>query len=232
MAEQLVFELATPDPPSFANFLAGGNGEALAAVKAMAAGQAAETGVVLWGAAGSGKSHLLHAAIGTAEARGATAALVAQPDLLLTQEPELLATNGIVAIDDIHLAGPVAQARLFTLFNHLRERGGHLLVATPIPLASLSLREDLRTRLGWGLVYELLPLADTDKPAALAAFARQRGFRLADEVIGYLLVHGRRDLPALLTTLAALDRHSLATKRLITVPLLREWLQREIGFDS
>jgi hypothetical protein len=30
-------------------------------------------------------------------------------------------------------------------------------------------------------------------------------------------------------TLAALDRHSLSTKRAVTVPLLREWLQREMS---
>ncbi len=86
---------------------------------------------------------------------------------------------------------------MFTLFNGLRERGGHLLVASRLPLAALPLREDLRTRLGWGLVYELTPLADADKPAALAAYAQARGFRLADEVIGYLLAHGRRDMGAL-----------------------------------
>ena len=228
MAEQLVFELATPDPASFGNFLVGRNAEALASVKALAAGAAAETGVVLWGAPGAGKSHLLHAAIGAAEARGATAVMLAEPGDLLDGEPESLATQALVAIDDIHRATPDAQARLFTLFNGLRERGGPLLTATRLPLASLPLREDLRTRLGWGLVYELTPLADADKPMALAAFARQRGFRLSDEVIGYLLAHGRRDMPALLATLGALDRHSLATKRAITVPMLRDWLNRDL----
>ena len=100
--------------------------------------------------------------------------------------------------------------------------------ATRSPLAALPLREDLRTRLGWGLVYELTPLADADKPMALAAFAKQRGFRLSTEVIAYLLAHGRRDMPALLATLASLDRHSLATKRAITVPMLRDWLNRDL----
>ena len=56
----------------------------------------------------------------------------------------------------------------------------------------------------------------------------ERGFRLSDDVIGYLLAHGRRDMPTLVATLAALDRHSLATQRPITVPLLRDWLQHDL----
>ena len=98
-----------------------------------------------------------------------------------------------------------------------------------MPLAALPIREDVRTRLGWGLVYEVVPLADSDKPAALLDYARRRGFTLGDDVIRYLLAHGRRDMTALCTTLAALDRHSLSTKRAITVPLLRDWLQREMS---
>jgi DnaA family protein len=64
--------------------------------------------------------------------------------------------------------------------------------------------------------------------SALAAYARERGFALGDDVIAYLLAHGRRDMRALVATLAALDRLSLAQKRPVTVPLVREWLQRRI----
>jgi len=231
VTEQLVFELAAPEPQSFANFLPGGNAEAFAAVKALAAGDAAETGVLLWGAPGAGKSHLLRAAVDAVGARGGTAVFVAEPGELLAQDPATLSRRSVVAIDGIDSATPEAQARMFTLFNGLRERGGHLLVSSRLPLAALPLREDLRTRLGWGLVYELAPLADAEKPAALAAYARGRGFRLADEVIGYLLAHGRRDMGALIGVLVALDRHSLATKRPITVPMLRAWLQQDMDLE-
>jgi DnaA family protein len=92
----------------------------------------------------------------------------------------------------------------------------------------MPLRDDLRTRLGWGLVFELVPLADADKPAALAAFANARGFRLEEDAIGYLLAHGRRDMGSLVGALIALDRRSLALQRPITIPLIREWLQRDM----
>jgi DnaA-homolog protein len=231
VTEQLIFELSAPEPPSFANFLPGRNAEALAAVSALASGGGGESGVLLWGAAGSGKTHLLRAATRAVEAGGGTATYVADPGALVAHDPESLATRAFVAIDGIDRATPDAQAMVFKLFNVLKDRGGRLIVASRVPQASLPVREDVRTRLGWGLVYEIFPLSDAEKPEALAAYARQRGFRLADDVVRYLLAHGRRDMPALLSTLAALDRHSLAAKRPITVPMLRDWLQRPIGPD-
>ena len=132
----------------------------------------------------------------------------------------------VVVIDRVDTADAAAAAAIFTLYNAQKQRGGRLIAASRTPLAALPLREDLRTRLGWGLVYEVLPLSDEDKPAAMVAFADQRGFHLSADVIDYLLHHGRRDLPSLLATLAALDRASLASKRTITVPLLKAWLKQ------
>jgi len=131
----------------------------------------------------------------------------------------------LMAVDDVDRADAAAQGRLFTLYNALAGAGGQMVAACLYAPALLALRDDLRTRLGYGLVYEIAALADADKAAALAAYARQRGFVLSDDVIAYLLAHGRRDMATLVSTLAALDRQSLATRRAITVPLLREWLK-------
>ena len=144
-------------------------------------------------------------------------------------DPELLASRTLVAVDAIEIAGDEAQRRLFTLFNALRAAGHRFVGAADRSPAALAVREDLRTRLGWGLVYEVTSLADEDKPGALASYARRRGFAVPDDVIRYMLAHARRDMPTLLGALAALDRHSLALRRPITVPMLREWLQRDIG---
>ena len=229
--EQLVFDLAPPEPPSLANFLPGPNAEVVAALTRLASGQATETGLLVWGAPGAGKSHLLRATIEFASARGSAALYFAEPGTLVATDPEHLAASALIAADAIDTAGAEAQARLFTLFNALKARGGHFIAASRTSLPTIDVREDLRTRLGWGLVYEVLPLSDADKPEALVAYARRRGFAVSDDVIRYLLAHGRRDMAALLGTLAVLDRHSLATKRPITVPMLREWLQRDIRLD-
>ncbi|NDP42883.1 MAG: DnaA regulatory inactivator Hda [Aromatoleum sp.] len=229
--EQLVLDLAAPEPPSFANFVPGPNAEALGVLARFAAGAVAETGVVVWGAAGSGKTHLLHAAVAAALAAGRSAIYVADHGVLTATEAEVLARHELVAVDSVDAANADAQGKLFSVFNALRARGRNLLAASSAPPAALPLREDVRTRLGWGLVFEILPLADSDKPAALVAWAQQRGFGLSDDVIRYLLAHGRRDMASLLATLAALDRHSLATKRAITVPLLRDWIQRDFRLE-
>ena len=93
------------------------------------------------------------------------------------------------------------------------------------PPAQLPLREDLRSRLGWGLVYEVKPLTDAEKAVYLHAEAARRGLRLSDEVVWYLLTHVRRDMPSLGAILEHLDRASLEQHRALTLPLVREALR-------
>ena len=81
----------------------------------------------------------------------------------------------------------------------------------------------MRTRLGWGLVYQVHVLNDEEKTLALHQHAQTQGFELPGEVTQYLLRHGRRDLPYLLAMLDELDAHCLRLKkRAATVPLLKE----------
>jgi len=223
--EQLAFELAQPEPPSFANFAIGRNAEPVDVVVKLAQGARPAAAIVLWGAFGSGRSHLLHAAVAAASAAGRPALYCAGPSAAPAEPPDV---GALVAVDDCGGADAAAQGHLFTLYNRLAETGGGLLVAADAPPARLALRNDLRSRLGAGLVYEVIPLADGDKPAALVTYARSRGIDLPDDVIAYLLSHGRRDMPSLMATLDALDRESLVTKRPITIPLLRGWMQRAL----
>jgi DnaA family protein len=89
----------------------------------------------------------------------------------------------------------------------------------------MSLRDDLATRLAWGLTYQLHPLTDEEKALALLNHAHARGMRLPLEVIDYCLRYLRRDLPTLIATINALDEWSLTTKKPVTVPMLRQLLQ-------
>ena len=195
----------------------------MGALTALATGTLRENGILLWGALGGGKSHLLRATAARAAAKRPIVECSSPAKITSASVPD----GALVIVDSIDEADPPAQGRLFTMLNELPSRGGQWLAAASLPPASLPLRDDLRTRVALGLVFEIVPLSDADKSRALSTYARERGFRLSEDVIGYLLAHGRRDMSTLVATLAALDRHSLATQRPITVRLLRDWLQQD-----
>jgi DnaA family protein len=196
---QLPLEISPPAEPSFDNFLPGENVEALLRVRELALGRLREAIVYLWGEPGSGRSHLLRAA-----AR---------------------ANPSLVVADDVEALDPDAQQRLFSAINAARDGRAAVLAAGPAAPAALALRDDLRSRLAWGLVYQLKPLAEAEKLRHLQAEARRRGLALSDEIAGYLLARVPRDLATLSALLDALDRESLTRKRPLTLPLVREVLE-------
>jgi DnaA family protein len=215
--QQLLLDLLPENPPSLANFVPGTNAEALAALANWLAPGCPEHSLLLWGETGSGKTHLLHAS----GARYFDAART--PDL---QETATLGTTASrVAVDNVEALSETGQIALFNLFNRLRAAGGHLLTAASQPPQHLLLREDLRTRLGYGLVFHLTTLTDGEKLTALAAQADSRALRLPAGALNYLLARAPRDMRHLMAVLVALDRYSLEHKRPITLPLLREVLQ-------
>ncbi|MBI5890000.1 MAG: DnaA regulatory inactivator Hda [Nitrosomonadales bacterium] len=213
---QLLLGIAPEWTPTLDNFVAGRNVELLSALRQALAARQGERGFYIWGEAGAGKSHLLQAAAGTARAAGLDAAYACG---------EVPQAAQVVAVDGVEKLDAAAQIELFSLYNRQREHGGMLLVSGAQAPAFLPLRDDLRTRLGWGLVYQVHALDDAEKTQALKQHAQARGFDLPNEVTTYLLRHGRRDLPALLATLDALDEHCLRLKRAASVPLLKEVMQ-------
>ncbi len=216
---QLLLDIAPDSQPTLANFVTGRNLESLSALRHALAGSSSERSFYLWGEAGSGRSHLLRACV--------RAALDMQRSAVYAQG-SVPQPAEMVAVDDVERLNDVAQIELFDLYNRMRDSGGMLLVSgTQAPL-HLALRDDLRTRLGWGLVYQVHGLSDEEKAQALAQHAQARGFALPPEVTQYLLRHGRRDLPSLMAALDALDEHSLRLHRAPSVPLLKEILQQEL----
>ena len=209
---QLILDLLPESPPSLDNFVAGGNAETLTLLTEWLAGTRMDTSFCLWGEAGCGRSHLLQAS-GFAYADAAL-----DPALKYAPTADQLAVDHVEQLDD---AGQIA---LFNHFNRLKMSAGMLLTAAGQPPAHLALREDLRTRLGSGLICRLQPLSDAEKAEALATQARERALKLTPEIIDYLMRHAPRDMRTLSTIVVALDRYTLEHKRAVTLPLLRELL--------
>jgi DnaA family protein len=211
---QLLLDIAPQWVPTLDNFVIGRNLELHAALRHALSGTGGDRGIYLWGEPDSGKSHLLQAIVERARELGQTHSYACGA------VPE---AAQVVAVDDVESLDDTAQIALFALYNRLRESGSMLLVSGNVAPAHLHLRDDLRTRLGWGLVYQVHTLNDEEKSKALLSHAKARGFELPTEVTSYLLRHGRRDMPYLLNVLDELDEHCLRLKkRAASVPLLKE----------
>lgn len=221
--KQLLLEISPDFAPTLENFIVGRNAEVLQTLSESVAGTQSERFVYLWGEANGGKTHLLRAFVEAVAQRGLKAVYVQCGAVL----PDDLDGHDAVALDDVGRLNDESQIVLFNLYNRMREGRGRLLTSGACAPAQLSMRPDVVTRLGWGLIYQVHGLSDGEKVQALHAHAANQGFRLGAGVAEYLLRHWRRDLPSLLAALNMLDRYSLETKRPITVPLLRETLRPE-----
>ncbi len=211
-----------PEPlQSFANFLPGANAGALAHLHALAP---AAPPVYLWGPPGSGKTHLLQAVVLRAREHGALAAWFSADDVTPWAAGD---DRSFLVFDDCQDFDAAQQQAAFSLFVDATSRGAAVLAAGALPPVDLVVREDLRTRLGWGHVFALAPLAEAEARAAVRREADRRGTFLSDEVMSYLLTHFARDLKHLMAQLDALDAFSLSTQRAITVPLLKQMLVDE-----
>ncbi|PTR15467.1 regulatory inactivation of DnaA Hda protein [Nitrosospira sp. Nsp2] len=221
--KQLLLDIAPPPLPTLANFVPGRNAELLQTLENILMGREKERFFYLWGNRGCGKSHLLQGLAGAYKHTRMKATYYA------CDENTRFAADGeadCVLVDDSDRLGAEAQIDLFNLYNRIRDEGhACLLVTGPVAPAQLKLRDDLVTRLGWGLVYQVHELTDEEKIKAMKSHAASRGLDLPQEVGDYLLRHERRDLPTLIATVDALDNYALANRRKITVPLVRELLQ-------
>ncbi|MBM3353190.1 MAG: DnaA regulatory inactivator Hda [Betaproteobacteria bacterium] len=195
--KQLALEISPPPEPTLDNFVAGDNAELLERLRDLAAGRLTESIVYLWGEPGSGRSHLLAAC----------------------------AAAGVQTADDVEALEEPAQVDLFNRINAARQSSGSVLCAGNLPPSLLPLREDLKSRLAWGLVYRVRALSDETRAHYLAGEAARRGLRISPEIIDYLLAQVRRDLPSLLAIMARLDRRSLELQRPLTLALVRETLR-------
>ena len=223
--KQLPLDIGLARPPSLASFLAGPNEAAWKHLQLWTGSPTrSPVPIYLWGASGSGKTHLLKA---VAEGLREQGALVGWLDPSLAEPPAFDERWAAVLMDDVHLYTAVQQHAAFSWFVQAQTTHCGVLAAGLQPPADLKLREDLRTRLGWGHVFELQVLSEPERRAVLRQAADARGVFLGDEVMDFILHRFSRDLASLMQLLEHLDAYALQTQRAITIPLVKSMLENE-----
>ncbi len=228
----------------FESFWPGPNSEIIATLRT-----SSTVPLWLWGASGSGKTHLLQAvcaAAGNASSgapddgsstAGSPAAYfpLAVPRAL---PPEALAgfeRARVLCVDDVDaVAGDLAwESALFRLFNEASE------LRTRLIFAAAAAPRQADWRLGdWGsraaacAVYQLRELDDDGRIEALRLRAAQRGLQLPYETSEYLLKRMPRDMRSLFAILDQLDEASLVAQRRLTIPFIRDALEKHAKTKS
>ena len=227
--KQLALDIGLASGPTLDGFFAGPNEPALRHLRLWGGGGQASTvhspvPTYLWGEGGSGKTHLLESVGGALAAQGA---VVGWLHAGVIEPPEFDDRWVAVLLDDVHLYTAVQQHAAFNWFVNAQSLQRGVVAAGALPPADLVMREDLRTRLGWGHVFHLQVLGETERRAVLRQAADTRGLMLSDDVLDYMLHRFSRDLGSLMELLNQLDGYALQTKRAVTIPLIRSMLENE-----
>ena len=223
--KQIALDIGLDTGPTLANFFAGPNQPALRHLQ-LWAGSPTRSPVptYLWGEAGSGKTHLLKAVQEALRELGAQAGWL---DASVLEPPPFDDRWAVILLDEVHLYTAVQQHAAFNWFVNAQTHQRAVLAAGVVPPADLRLREDLRTRLGWGHVFQLQVLPEAERRSVLRQAADARGVFLSDEVMDFMLHRFSRDLGSLMQLLEQLDGYALQTKRAITIPLIKSMLEDE-----
>lgn len=223
MNQQLTLGIRLRDDATFDNYFSGENKQIVHNLKTQQ-----EPYVFLFGANGTGKSHLLQAACHEAGKKGVPVVyLPLSEEGLKPAMFDGLENMSLIALDDIQeiLGNDDWEHALFNLYNRVREREGSMLVSSTEPLASLNIKlADLKSRLSWGPIFQLSVLSDKEKQLALQQRARNRGLDLADDVVMYFLKRSPRDMNSLFALFEKLDQASMIEKRKLTIPFIKDYL--------
>lgn len=232
LPQQLSLSVNLNDDATFENFYAPAqthNAMVVQGLREQLDGKS-EAFVYLWGAPGCGLTHLLQAACHQAQEIGLAVQYLPLRDLAGYAPDELfvgLEDLDLVCLDCLpSIAGRSDwELAIFNLYNRLREQGKRLLVAAEHSPRELEISlEDLRSRLQWGITYQVHSLSDEDKQHALQLRARARGLELSDDVAQYIIQRLPRDTNELFWQLQRLDHASLAEQRKLTIPFVKKVL--------
>lgn len=210
---QLALELFQAPDPTLESFVEGENREALEVLKSVRSGSGPQF-TYLFGQKGVGCTHLLRAL-------GLTA----------TDIPVFCDEQSLYLVDDIDSRNTDELQAFFDLVNEVRAHPGtHIVVAghhSPRELQFYGVRDDVTSRLSWGTVLEIQPLSDAEKQKEFIRRAQLAGLNVTPEALAWIENYLPRDMHTMICILEGIISYSLKTNRTMTIPLIKEWLERE-----
>ncbi len=229
---QLTLPMQVKSQASFANYHAFNNQRVVSLLQDFLDQENEETLVLLSGAAGSGKTHLLSAALHELEGRRIGARFYGLSEIGKLDEEldyesvfEGIEDYSFVLMDDLDqwVPNPLHERILFNLYNQFKMSGQKLIVSSRLAPRQLRLNlADLQSRLNSGLILNLLALNDSEKTELLIRWGRERGFYLASETAAFILQHSERSVSELLGVIERLDQASLTQKNRVTLPFIKK----------
>lgn len=224
--KQIALDIGLSAGPTVANFFAGPNEAALKHLvlwigDKSSAPSRSPVPSYFWGPEGSGKTHLLKAAREGLREQGARVGWLGATD----EPSDFDETWSAVVLDDVHLFTAEQQHAAFNWFVNAQTHHKPVLAAGEFAPVELKLRDDLRTRLGWGHIFGLQLLSESERRSVLRQAADARGVFLGDDVMDFMLSRFSRDLGSLMELLDLMDGYSLQTQRAITIPLIKSMLE-------
>ena len=228
--QQLPLGWRWPAQQRFDTFFATGNEAAVELLRQVADG--GSTGwIFLFGPEGSGRTHLLMATCQAANALEFSAQYLPLAALPAPVDGAIRGFGGsdLLVLDDLDaIAGDAAaEHALFDLYNRCRAEGSTLVFVASAPPAQIGIQlPDLVSRLSSCTQLPLRALDDAQRRDVLRSRAEARGIALDEAVLDFLFSRYARDLGSLGALLDRVDRESLAAKRRVTVPFLRQLLAR------
>ena len=187
---------------------------------------------LLWisGAKGSGKTHLLQAALQRCISLSKSSLYIPMEEFEKFN-PEILDDLDqldLICIDNIEfiLGNQIWERKLLDLYERTLTTYAHLVIASHEPPKGMNFSlPDLASRFSMSVVHQLAMLSEIEMISAIMMHAETRGFNLSNESANYLLKRVERNVGSLVEIINILDYESLSKQRKLTIPFIKKILK-------
>tara|TARA_B100001964_G_C14111963_1_gene544259 strand:- start:50 stop:721 length:672 start_codon:yes stop_codon:yes gene_type:complete len=181
--------------------------------------------VFIYGASGQGKTHILQGAVLKALEMDKNAVYIDCSESFPEHILDLVDQIDFISFDNVHLISSENQEVFFDLYNRARQTQIFILVSGDSLPSDLEVMKDIKTRLSLAAVYKLEELNDELTMSVIDSQMSQRNLSVNSNVYEYLFKNYSRDLKLLLSTLNDLDTASLQSKKPISIPFVKKFLE-------